>query len=124
MPAFAFRHIKELYPIFWNKSQELVETLISQHGKTTASDEKAETGIDVSDWARRATLDIIGVAGLGQDFNSIRDPRGELHQIYNRLFSPSRGARIIGVLGLIFPRWLVRSLPSVLRLHPNIVAQN
>jgi cytochrome P450 len=25
MPAFAFRHVKDLYPIFWNKAKEMTE---------------------------------------------------------------------------------------------------
>jgi len=111
MPAFAFRHIKELYPSFWSKSRELIETLIAQNDHGIGSNGKPDTVVDVSDWARRATLDIIGVAGLGQDFNSIRDPSNELHQTYNKLFSPSRGARVLGILSLVLPRWLVRSLP-------------
>jgi hypothetical protein len=27
MPASSYRHIKDLYPIFWSKSRELVRTL-------------------------------------------------------------------------------------------------
>jgi len=56
-PAFAFRHLKDLYPIFWAKSEELV-TAVSQAAKLNDNSE-----VEVNSWASRAALDIIGVAG-------------------------------------------------------------
>ena len=110
MPAFAFRHIKELYPVFWNKSGELVHAL-SLHSETSYGDgEKPSANIDVKDWASRATLDIIGLAGLGRDFDAIKDPDNELIRTYKRIFSPGRGGQIVAALFMIAP-WLMRSLP-------------
>lgn len=80
----------------------MIETIITQN---------ETTNLDVSDWARRATLDIIGVAGLGQDFNSIRDPSGELYQTYNKLFASTRGAKLVGIMRLLLPKWVISSLP-------------
>ena len=57
MPAFAFRHLKELYPIFWTKSMELVEAV------THAAQTSDTSTVEVNGWASRAALDIIGVAG-------------------------------------------------------------
>jgi cytochrome P450 len=54
MPAFAFRHVKNLYPVFWTKSVELVDAVTS---------ESRTSSVDISAWASRAALDIIGVAG-------------------------------------------------------------
>ena len=106
MPAFAFRHIKELYPIFWSKSSELIQALIL-HSETG---DKPSASIEVKDWASRATLDIIGLAGLGRDFDSIKDPENELIVTYKKIFSPGRGSQILGALFFIAP-WLVRALP-------------
>lgn len=110
-PAFAFRHIKELYPIFWSKSSELVNALILTDEGTDAASEKSGAVIDVNEWASRATLDIIGVAGLGQDFHSIQDPTSELIHTYRKILSPSPRARFIGLLSFLFPKWLMRNLP-------------
>lgn len=110
MPAFAFRHIKELYPIFWTKSSELIQALILHSENSYGENEKTTASIDVKDWASRATLDIIGLAGLGRDFDAIRDPDNELICTYKRIFSPGRGGQIQAALFMIAP-WLLRVLP-------------
>lgn len=112
MPAFAFRHIKELYPVFWSKSGELVQALTSHSEAGCKDGNKSGTSIDVKDWASRATLDIIGVAGLGRDFNAIKDTDDELIRTYKKIFSSGRGGQILAVLFMIAP-WLMRALPSV-----------
>ena len=110
MPAFAFRHIKELYPIFWSKSGELVRALIL-HGQNNCRDsDEPRVSIDVKDWASRATLDIIGLAGMGRDFEAIKDPNNELITTYKKIFSPGRGGQILAALFMIAP-WLMRALP-------------
>ena len=122
MPAFAFRHVKDLYPTFWSKSREAVTamtdnlTAAKQKEADTAASEKSHEAqdpavIEVGEWASRATLDIIGVAGMGQDFGAIQDPNTPLNKTYRSLFKPSRQAQILGLLNLILPGWLVKNLP-------------
>ena len=110
MPAFAFRHIKELYPIFWSKSSELIQALILHSENGDRDSNESGAAIDVKDWASRATLDIIGLAGLGRSFDAIEDPDNELTRTYKKIFSPGRGGQILAALFLISPR-LMRSLP-------------
>jgi cytochrome P450 len=78
MPAFAFRHVKDLYPIFWGKSQEMTDRIV----KTTDRAPDGSVVIEVRDWASRATLDIIGSAGMGKDFDSLMNPENELFLTY------------------------------------------
>ena len=106
MPAFNFRHIKELYPIFWSKSQEMVTCIEAQLKKQSPDNE-----IEVGEWISRATLDIIGVAGMGQDFNSLADPNTELNKVYRHIFQPSRSAQILGLLQFFIPMAILRMLP-------------
>ena len=110
MPAFAFRHIKELYPIFWSKSGELVSALISHSGTGHRDGDSWGASVDVKDWASRATLDIIGLAGLGRDFDAIKDPENELIRTYKKIFSADRRSQIHAALFMIAP-WLMRALP-------------
>jgi len=125
-PAFAYRHLKDLYPVFWGKSQEMIAEIdkelaekASGNSNTTAptstDPEKAALlgpdSVDASDWASRATLDIIGVAGLDQSFRAIQEPSNKLFQLYQTIFKPNRQARFLGLLSQFIPFWLLRSLP-------------
>lgn len=140
MPAFAFRHVKDLYPVFWEKAREGVQAMTQQilidatkepvatrtqdPEKTATEMEADSTGktafMEVGTWASRITLDIIGVAGLGRDFGAIADPTNKLFQTYNAIFQPSRQARMLAMLGLVLPVWFVNRLP--LRRNGDIAA--
>lgn len=70
--------------------------------------------VQVSNWASRATLDIIGVAGMDHDFESLHDPDNSLNQSYREVTSPpSLLDKILIVVGmlLIHPRYL-QKLPT------------
>jgi cytochrome P450 len=107
MPAFSFRHVKDLYPIFWNKSKEMT----SRISATINSSPEASSVIEIREWASRATLDIIGLAGIGQDFDSISNPDNDLNMTYRSIFGANRGAQIVQVLLGMLPHWLVIALP-------------
>jgi cytochrome P450 len=116
MPAFAFRHIKNLYPVFWTKSREMVQAMSGQLTTDAGADaakqgDKTAGEFEIGNWASRAALDIIGVAGLGRDFGALQDPNNELNKTYRRLFRPSRAAQRLAILGLFLPTWIVNRLP-------------
>ncbi|KAK8090095.1 hypothetical protein PG997_005056 [Apiospora hydei] len=125
MPAFAFRHIKDLYPVFWQKSREAIQAMTQELTEGVSKLAAAQNGgagvkssirkgwasFEVSDWASRATLDIVGVAGLGRDFGAIHNPDNELSSRYRVLFRPSKQARMLGILGLIMPAWITNRIP-------------
>nr|OQO22202.1 hypothetical protein B0A51_10867 [Rachicladosporium sp. CCFEE 5018] len=128
MPAFAYRHVKDLYPVFWSKSNELIERLkvATSTSSPPSSLEKqsplpaastsdtpvhAPGTIDVGHWASRATLDIIGLSGMGRDFNSLADPKNALNQHYQSVFSPGRVGRALQILGALLPFWFLSRLP-------------
>jgi cytochrome P450 len=67
-PAFSFRHIKDLYPIFWSKSADLtgrVAAEIYENPEPTSSvkSRHREGVVEVNHWATKVTMDVIGVAG-------------------------------------------------------------
>ncbi|KHO01320.1 cytochrome P450 78A3 [Metarhizium album ARSEF 1941] len=125
MPAFAFRHIKDLYPTFWIKSQEMAEllsaTIKAKSDPGAAEKNKTQAGpnglahppgaIEVYDWSSRATLDIIGVAGMDRDFNSLKNPANKLNQVYKTIFNPGGVERFTRLLAQFVPIQLVRLLP-------------
>ncbi|TKX18450.1 cytochrome P450 monooxygenase-like protein 51 [Elsinoe australis] len=119
-PAFAFRHVKDLYPTFWGKSIELIERVSQDIANPDPSHEKEANVREVGDYTSRATLDIIGVAGMGRDFGTIKEPGNPLSHHYKTIFQPPRGARYLQMLNLILPSWFIQNLP--LKRNQEIVA--
>ncbi|KAL8820002.1 MAG: hypothetical protein Q9223_001673 [Gallowayella weberi] len=114
MPAFAYRHIKDLYPVFWAKSSEMVKALtdiIASPDEEPSSDISKPPAVEIGEWSSRSTLDIIGSAGMGHDFGAIKDPKTELNVTYRKIFQPSRQGAILGLLSLFIPFWLLRLIP-------------
>ena len=137
MPAFSFRHIKNLYPIFWAKSVEMCYGIASEVNdkQTPYSNEKkpahpqgvveinhvrvlrasrlplTNADFKFSQWANKTTLDIIGVAGLGRDFNAIKNPDDELVKAYEEILEPTTEKAVFFALNVLFPRWVIAALP-------------
>jgi cytochrome P450 len=112
-PAFSYRHIKDLYPIFWTKAGECVEKMAETVSSPAKGVEDASV-VNAQSWASRVTLDIIGVAGMGHDFGSVGDPNSKLSRTYQDLVvvQPGTGGltMLIQLLFFLAPR-LVANLP-------------
>ncbi|KAH7330478.1 cytochrome P450 [Rhexocercosporidium sp. MPI-PUGE-AT-0058] len=87
MPAFAFRHVKDLYPVFWDKATKSTDVIAAALHKPDIPGEKPSNVQNTYDWASRVTLDIIGVAGMGFEFNATENPHGDLYAAYHALFT-------------------------------------
>ncbi|KAI9766221.1 MAG: hypothetical protein M1839_004997 [Geoglossum umbratile] len=118
MPAFSFRHIKDLHPFFWLKSCEFVSIITAEvlaHPEPAnvagKSDAAPSSIVDISSWLSRATLDILGAVGLGYDFEAMSNAKSSLLMAYSRIFAPSAQTAILMSLNLFFPRWVVRNVP-------------
>ena len=105
-PAFKHRHLKELYPTFWSKTVELVQSL-QRHCNASPGN----TIIEIDDWVSRGTLDAIALAGFGFDFNSIAKPYSELVRKYRQAFLPGKSAARIRILANIIPIKVLFKLP-------------
>ena len=66
-------------------------------GKSNSSNE-----IRMGDWASRATLDIIGLAGMDHDFQSLQDPGNELNQKYRSIIREQPlSSKILFLIGML-----------------------
>lgn len=117
LPAFAFRHIKELYPLFWDKTREVVEAMTAVCGQRGVSE------MEIHGWASRCTLDIIGLAGLGEDLGAIEDNDTDFVQACDSLFEPSLQAQLLAFSGTFLPAWVINSLPIKRNQDINGAAQ-
>ncbi|TQV98943.1 cytochrome P450 78A3 [Cordyceps javanica] len=109
LPAFAFRHIKDLYPLFWKKSCEGIAAMTAEYRETyQPSTGKAE--MEISAWSTRSGLDIIGLASTSIDFGAIKDADSPLAQSYYRL-NPSPSDFFLIGLSAFLPRWVLQAVP-------------
>ena len=114
MPAFAFRHVKDLYPTFWSITRRFGKNLTEEVRRQVneSGDNSSPAVVEIGNWVSRAALDIIGTAGMGQDFNALDDPDTELNATYRKVFQPTRSGQILGLIALFLPQWIIRAIPA------------
>ncbi|CAK1359025.1 unnamed protein product [Cercospora beticola] len=113
-PVFKLRNVKNQYPLFWSKTRELVAAL--QESASQDSSGKVElTGL-----VNRATLDIIGQAGFGLDFDCLANPNNELWEEYAAAFrGAGNGSQHTGLLWSTLARFLPRRVVEMLLSRRN-----
>lgn len=117
LPAFRFRVIKDLYPVFWGKAVEMVDLLkqeISAKAAKEASDAKEDNTatIQTDNWATRVTLDIIGLAGFSSEFNSLSTPDTPLNKAYRGAFLIVSPRQIVWAVTQLCDTTLMFKLPT------------
>ncbi|KAG9128432.1 hypothetical protein FRC07_012540 [Ceratobasidium sp. 392] len=99
-PAFGPVQVRELVPIFWQKSNKLKDIWLNM----IKSSPEETTTIDVLSWLSRATLDIIGVAGFDYHFNSLDEgDEDELAKAFSKIFEAGQQASVLTILRGIVP---------------------
>ncbi|KAK7553582.1 putative P450 monooxygenase [Phyllosticta citricarpa] len=112
MPFFSYRNIKDLYGIFFAKSGQFMDCLsqeIDENSKKTEND--AGAVVEINHWSTKVTLDIIGVAALGRDFNSLRNTDDPVVPLYEEILEPTAEKALFFTLHLIGFEKIVRLLP-------------
>jgi cytochrome P450 len=107
-PAFSFRHIKELYPLFWTKAIEMKDCVAAE---ARGADGEGDKAVEINQWANKATLDIIGVAAFGRDFHSLTNTDNELARNYEEILEPTANKAAFFTAHLFLPRWVIANLP-------------
>lgn len=105
-PAFNHRNVKDLCPLFWSKAIDMVDTM----EESAASADAKDFEVDVLPWCNKGTLDAIGLAALGKDLNTLREPN-ELTDLYELLTGSKEGVRLLFIANAFLPAWLLRLLP-------------
>ncbi|KAI9162838.1 Cytochrome P450 monooxygenase ALT8 [Paramyrothecium foliicola] len=107
MPAFSFRHIKDLYPMMWAKAEILSATLKREE----LGSSKGGAVVELTNWASKVTLDIIGIAGLGRELNTLEKSTDPLSNIYEELLEPSSEKLAFAMTAFIFGVSTVKLFP-------------
>lgn len=109
-PAFGYRQIKDMYPMMWTKALALQEAIAGEvQRQSTEVDQKDQNHLENStkaaseaedksenrsgrfemqEWALKITFDVIGIAGLGKDFNMLQNPNNPLAYNYEMVTGP------------------------------------
>ncbi|KAK8859847.1 cytochrome P450 [Apiospora arundinis] len=110
-PAFHIGKIRMLYGLMWTKvlifGQRLEEIL-------NEAPERTEDGwveVEIAELASRLTLDIIGPAAMGRDFQSLTTNGSNISDAYLELLRPSFGRMIFAGINFTLPQWIVQLLP-------------
>jgi cytochrome P450 len=111
MPVFAFRHIKELYPMMWKKSVALTQGIAIEIEGHPEDGKKSSAVVEVNHWSNKVTMDIIGVAGLGREFNALVNSDDELIQNYEEILEPTTEKVIFFASQIVGPAKLIQMLP-------------
>jgi cytochrome P450 len=120
-PAFSFKHIKDLYPTFWELSRDISNILVGEV-KKAAGEPHTTNGIsyqvapdqavvEIVAWWKKITLDIMGVAGMGHDFEGRKHDENELCQAYYKMFRPTWGHAISTFIRIVVPLWMFPYIP-------------
>jgi cytochrome P450 len=105
MPVFSFRHIKDLYPMMWTKAVGLIAQVEKQaEGRQTQQ-------VDLSTWSTKATMDAIGVAGLGRELNTIVNSDDPLIHNFEEITEPTIEKVVYAAIGLIAGPTFLQMLP-------------
>jgi len=120
-PAFSFRHIKDLYPIFWDKASTLVQRIGQQVAENPEPGSTEKTSVvELNHWANLVTMDIIGMAAMGRDFQSLRNTQDPLIQLYEELLEPTTEKQIYFVAQVFAPT-ITKYLPWKLNQRVNAI---
>ncbi|KAJ7629036.1 cytochrome P450 [Roridomyces roridus] len=110
-PAFGAQQIRVLTDVFFDKAIQLREIWAIQVSQ--AQENGTECQIEVFDWLRRVTLDVIGQAGFDYQFNALtpQEEPSELSTVFTKLLHSPHAQRYMN-----FRR--VQSLIPIFKLVP------
>jgi len=104
-PAFSGHHIRDLVPLFYTKGLAFTDSLAREVAKST------DGAVEMMAQMSRVTLDIIGAAGIGKDFNTIENDKHPLADLYARITRADRGPLWLFVLiNTTMPTWFIQRL--------------
>lgn len=113
-PAFNIKNIRALYRLMWEKTGELLDELereIRQHPMDGMNLESGVGKAEMSVWASRLTLDIIGPAAMGRDFRSLHNAKNKVADSFLAILEPTKEKMAFLAVNFILPQWFARRLP-------------
>ncbi|KAJ1715437.1 cytochrome P450 monooxygenase [Aspergillus flavus] len=113
-PSFNVKNIRALYSLMWEKTGLLMDELEKQIKQNPMDGTNAQSGegkIEMSVWASRLTLDIIGPAAMGRDFRSLHNPENKVADSFLAILEPTKEKMAFLAVNFALPQWFARRIP-------------
>lgn len=111
-PAFTFRRVRDLYPMMWKNSLAFCEVLEADlRAQNPGAADAPEGSAEITHWANKTTLNIIGNSLLGRDLNVFGDGEDKLVKSYEVVFDPSKEMLLYFILSAWISHRLANTLP-------------
>ncbi|KAL1404861.1 hypothetical protein Q8F55_008472 [Vanrija albida] len=148
-PAFGTAQVRNLMPEFWNKAYLLSDLwggLIASGGDPVAAGLAATDGagatppnavdklaqgtdglkIETLGWLNRFALDVLGLAGMNVEINSLRDVHNELSTAYKSISGQDSQITPWIMMEMIFPilRWIPSKRQKIMRASMDAAKAN
>ncbi|PLB48551.1 putative cytochrome P450 monooxygenase [Aspergillus steynii IBT 23096] len=121
-PSFHVKNIRALYSLMWEKTGLLMDELEKEMRLSPMEGAMSdrEGKIEMSVWASRLTLDIIGPAAMGRDFRSLQNPENKVADSFLAILEPTTEKMVFLAVNFVLPQWFARHIPW----HPNRVVDH
>ncbi|KAE8149103.1 cytochrome P450 [Aspergillus avenaceus] len=111
-PSFNVKNIRALYSLMWEKTGLLMDELVKEIKHNPMENGKPEEGkVEMSIWASRLTLDIIGPAAMGRDFRSLHNPENKVADSFLAILEPTKEKMAFLAFNFALPQWFARRVP-------------
>ncbi|QKX54221.1 uncharacterized protein TRUGW13939_01306 [Talaromyces rugulosus] len=113
-PSFNVKNIRGLYGLMWEKTGiflDQLETEIRNNPVKTIHG-KGEMGrVEMTVWASRLTLDIIGPTAMGRDFQSLTSEENRVADIFLNILEPTWEKLFFLSVNFLLPQWFTTKIP-------------
>ncbi|KAF7592398.1 hypothetical protein BBP40_000316 [Aspergillus hancockii] len=111
-PSFNVKNIRALYSLMWEKTGLLMDELEKEMQQNPMEGNHLEShmSIPLTD-VSRLTLDIIGPAAMGRDFQSLQNPENKVADSFLAILEPTKEKMAFLAFNFAFPQWFARRVP-------------
>ena len=67
--------------------------------------------VEINGWANKVTIDVIGLATMGRNFNTLHHSGDELIKDYEEILEPTKEKILYFLVHIILPRWFIAMWP-------------
>ncbi|KAH8831754.1 cytochrome P450 [Flagelloscypha sp. PMI_526] len=112
-PAFSIAAIRRLVDVFYDSAHK-----VKSHWESILDSNGGEAIIEVQDWMNRISLDSIGTAGFGHEFNSIDGQPSTVVDLFKSFHNAERSifGTVVFLLSIAFPRIFTKVPTKRMRL--------